>query len=58
MPSAVLAGHYEIFNALYKKNNKTVETVEVFRKRANCCKKEQRMSEDEHSESGFYYPNS
>ena len=37
----------EIFHALYKKKqNKTV----------NCCKKEQGMSDVEHSESDFYYP--
>ena len=38
------------------KKNKTVEIVEFFRKHVNCCKKEQGMSDDEHSESEFYYP--
>ena len=58
MPSAVLAGHYEIFNAPYQKpkqNSKNSKLV-FFRNHVNCCKKEKGMSDDEHSESEFYYP--
>ena len=33
MPSAAIAGHYEIFNALQIKtlNNKTVKTIDFFK---------------------------
>ena len=31
MPSAAVAGHYEVFNALQNKTNKTVKTLDFFK---------------------------
>ena len=46
MPSAAVAGHYEIFNALQNKTeqNKTVKTLAFFLKNVNRCKNERRQT--------------
>ncbi len=46
MPSAAVAGHYEIFNALLNKTeqNKTVKTLAFFLRNVNRCKNERRQT--------------
>ena len=48
MPSAAIAGHYEIFNALQNKTeqNKTVKALAFFLRNVNRCKR----SDDKHLE--------
>ena len=42
MPSAAVAGHYEIFNALQNKTNKTVKALAFLLRNVNRCKNERR----------------
>ncbi len=46
MPSAAVAGHYEIFNALQNKTeqNKTVKALAFFLRNVNRCKNERRQT--------------
>ena len=41
MPSAAVAGHYEIFNALQNKTEQNSENTRLF---LNCCKNERRQT--------------
>ncbi len=47
MPSAAVAGHYEIFNALQNKTevqNKTVKALAFLLRNVNRCKNERRQT--------------
>ena len=44
MPSAAVAGHYEIFNALQNKPEQNSENTRFFKKNVNCCKNERRQT--------------
>ena len=44
MPSAAVAGHYEIFNALQNKTEQNSENTTLFLRNVNRCKNERRQT--------------
>ena len=44
MPSAAVAGHYEIFNALQNKTEQNSENISLFLRNVNRCENERRQN--------------
>ena len=44
MPSAAVAGHYEIFNAVQNKIEQNSESTRLFQRNVNRCKNERRQT--------------
>ena len=53
MPSAAVAGHYDIFNALENKTEQNSENIRLFLKK--CKLIAVKMSDDKHLANEFYY---